>query len=173
MQNIKELNQTEEQIQEENERYRIKDDTNANWAFRQLKEINDDLETIKAQKKEYDQQNEEWFNRESNKLNQNKEFFESLIEEYRLTKPNGKINVPAGKTVVRHTKKFDRDDDELLSYLKQNNLTEAIEFKEKVKWAELKKQLNVYGDKAIDENGQVVPGITVSEVENVSYQPTK
>lgn len=64
----------------------------------------------------------------------------------------------------------------LLEYAKQNDLKDLITTTETVDTSKLKKQvgLQVIGDKAVDDDGQVVPGYEVTPAHvSVSFAPTK
>ncbi|KRK48169.1 hypothetical protein FC96_GL001905 [Secundilactobacillus kimchicus JCM 15530] len=157
----------------EGERFHINDDTAANWAFRKLAEINRELKDKQEQKHEFDRQTQEWFDRTTHDLNESHDYFESLLEEYRQTRPDGKINVPAGKAMVTKRKNWEHDDEQLQSFVATSH-PEFIESKLTLKWGDFKKTLTpVKGGKAIDQDGQIVPGIHVTEREDVKFTPTK
>ena len=42
-------------------------------------------------------------------------------------------------------------------------MNELIKTEEKTDWANLKKKINISGTNAIDENGEVIPGIEIKE----------
>lgn len=76
-------------------------------------------------------------------------------------KPKKTINLPYGKIALKKQQpEFQKDEEVLLSYAQ-----EAGFYKTKVTtdWAELKKNCTVSDGKLVDENGEVVPGVTVVE----------
>ena len=56
-----------------------------------------------------------------------------------------------------------RNDDELLSWLHENNGEKYIKIKESPDWAGLKKTLTVMGETVVDENGEIIPCIKATE----------
>ncbi|MDF1510530.1 host-nuclease inhibitor Gam family protein [Robertmurraya sp. DFI.2.37] len=76
-------------------------------------------------------------------------------------KPKKTISLPHGKiSLKKQQPEFVKNDEELFSYAKS---TGFIKVKESTDWVELKKKCSVYDGKLIDENGEVVPGVTVVE----------
>jgi len=70
--------------------------------------------------------------------------------------------LPSGTLRRKYPKsEFKRDDDALVKWLKERNMKDYIKVKETADWANLKKSINVIGNKAVDENGELVEGITV------------
>lgn len=156
-------------MNEEHEQYCIKNDADANWAFQMLAEITKKKEERLAQYKLFVDQNEEWKKREIGKLEDDMERMQYFIEEYRQTQPDGKINVPAGKTVVRHSKAIEYNDNELIKFV-EANYPDYINNKPSVIKGELKKKLTAANGNFVDENGQIVQGMTYTEQESVSYK---
>lgn len=156
------------------ERFSIKNDDEADWAFEKLAEYQHKADLLEEQKEEfakkYQQRIDKWYNPQNNSIQDQVAYFQSLIEEYRLTKPDGKVNVPSGKTSVRTTKKFIKDENKLLVYVESNH-PKFIENTSKVKWGDFKKTLKPVNGKVIDENGEIVEGITTQEETKVTYKP--
>lgn len=150
--------------------FEITDDKTANWAFKKLAEVQKQLKEKDDELAGYKKQNQEWYERVTRPLKKSEDIFEQLIEQYRQTKLDKKVDVPAGRTEVRHTKDFQKDIDKLVPYLK-TNFPEFI--KEEPKWGDFKKKLKVHGEIAIDPNGEEVPGIHVAVKESVLYKPNK
>ncbi|WP_017728556.1 host-nuclease inhibitor Gam family protein [Halalkalibacterium ligniniphilum] len=76
-------------------------------------------------------------------------------------KPKKTIKLPYGQIkLVKQQPEFRKDENELLNYAKANGF---IKVTESADWAEIKKRCSVLGDKLIDENGEVIPGVTVVE----------
>lgn len=148
----------------------IDDDQKANWAFHKLAEAHKELEDVKDKKRMFDRQNQEWFESESKSFVEAIDYFEQLLEQYRQTKPNGKVKVPAGYTQMRHTKEFERDVNKLIPFV-EKNFPDYV--KKDIKWGDFKKQLTDYDGVAIDPNGQKVPGIRIRDKVSISYKPNK
>lgn len=161
-------------MDEVKERFFLKNDDEADWAFEKLAEYKHQSEQLESRRDEfvakYQQKIDDWYNPQNTSVQDQINYFQSLIEEYRLTKPDGKVNVPSGKTSVRTTKKFIKDENKLLVYVESNH-PEFIENTSKVKWGEFKKTLKPVNGKAIDENGEIVEGITTQEETKVTYKP--
>ncbi|GAX06834.1 hypothetical protein IWT25_02181 [Secundilactobacillus pentosiphilus] len=157
---------------EQKERFVIDDDSKANWALRKMAEISAKLDKVNEQKKLLDQQNDQWYERKTKKLNDDWDDFATQLEGYRLKQPNQKIDLPAGKTITRHPKDYQYDNDELVKFVKANH-REFIQPIEKFEWGKFKKTIKVHGDKAFDANGELIPGMKVVEQEKTTYYPAK
>ena len=82
--------------------------------------------------------------------------------KHKVTATEENYRLPSGKLVMKKpSTDFDRDDESLLAWLKENGHPEFIKVKESVDWASLKKTLVVVGGSVTDEDGQIVPCITV------------
>lgn len=159
----------DESLTGEHKQFRIEDDATANWAFQKLSELDSEKEKQLEQYQIFVSQNEEWKKREVGKLDSDIERMQYLIEEYRLTKSDGKINVPAGKTILRHSKVVEYDEPNLIQFV-EANYPDYITTKSSVKKGELKKTLTATNGNFIDGNGQIVTGMTYTEQESVSFK---
>lgn len=82
-------------------------------------------------------------------------------------------SLPSGKFGFRKQPvKIEHLDDVLLAYAKEAN-PQFVKVKESLDWLGLKKSCIIDGDKMIDENGEVLPGITVTEQAPKFYVDTK
>ena len=89
-------------------------------------------------------------------------YFDTL--PHKKTKTQESYALPSGKLVRKHRDpEFTRDDDELLSWLHDNNGEKFIKVKETPDWAGLKKTLTVLGETVADENGEIIPCIKATE----------
>lgn len=161
-------------MDEVKERFSVKNDDEADWAFEKLAEYQRQADQLEKQREEfakkYQKRIDDWYNPQNTSIQDQINYFQGLIEEYRLTKQDGKVNVPSGKTSVRTTKKFIKDENVLLAYVESNH-PEFIENNPKIKWGEFKKTLKPVNGKAVDENGEFVEGITTQEETKVTYKP--
>lgn len=84
------------------------------------------------------------------------------------------VSLPSGKFGFRkQPPKIERPDDQiLLAYAKEAN-PQFVKVKESLDWLGLKKSCIIDGNKMIDENGEVLPGITVTEQGPKFYVDTK
>lgn len=161
-------------MEEAKERFSITTDEEADWAFEKLAFYQKKADELEVQRenfvKSYKKKIDDWYNPQNEKNQDEINFFQSLIEEYRLTKPDGKVTVPSGKTSVRTTKKFTKDETALLKYVESAH-PEFIENNPKVKWGDFKKTLTAINGQAVDENGEIVDGVTTQEETKVTYKP--
>lgn len=87
----------------------------------------------------------------------------------KATKTQKTYDLPSGKLVLKHQEpKYDTNDEELVPWLKKNKMPELVKVKESADWANLKKQLKVSpdGTAMVTEDGEVVPGVTVTQRED-------
>lgn len=156
-------------MSEEKEEFEITDDYAANWAFSKLAENKEDLDQIEKKKRGYLDQVDSWYSRQLNRIIGQREYMQDKLNEYRLTKPDGKIDTPSGKTIVKHPNKIQYDDDKLINFVRKNN----PEMLTKVNKSELKKHYQIVDGKAIDDNGQIIDGIKFEQTESVSFKLNK
>ena len=87
-----------------------------------------------------------------------------VYAEDRLAKSKKKsVSLPSGKFGFRkQPAKIEHDDVTLLVYAKASN-PEYVNVKESLDWAGLKKSCSVDGTRMVDANGEILPGVTVTE----------
>lgn len=74
--------------------------------------------------------------------------------------------LPSGKlTLKAQQPEYERDDETLVTWLKENGLSEMIKIKETANWSELKKTLRESpdGTTMMTTDGEIVPGIKVTQ----------
>lgn len=160
--------------EEERQGFQITGMDSLNWAFRKLAAIKaKEAEIINLAKAEKERI-EHWEATEKASLNNDIEFFEGLINQYHAQvlkeDPKAKtLSTPYGKSKSRASKAQPDKADEatILNYIEENGMTEYI--KPSLKWADFKKSLKIAGDKIVDENGQVVPGVAIKP-ESITYK---
>jgi hypothetical protein len=158
------------EIEENNEGWKIDSDSKAEWTGNKLRE-----ETAESQRiinvcntmiNEYKQKIE----KEKEKLKQKTSFFEHHLKLYfetvkkTETKAKTKKYYKLPSITLEENKKdpeYVRDDSKIITWLKENNMSDLIKTEEKAKWADLKKKINISGNNAVDENGEIIPGIEV------------
>jgi hypothetical protein len=74
-------------------------------------------------------------------------------ETYRL--PSGNLKLKYGKLQYRH------DDKALLKFLQDRDMTDYIKTTQAPKWGDIRKTLVPAGDKAVNQDGEIVEGVTV------------
>ena len=74
-------------------------------------------------------------------------------------------DLPSGKLVWKNVQpKYDRQDADVIKYLKESDIKAFIKVKEELDWANLKKELRFSdGEAFLKETGEKVPGIKVIE----------
>ncbi|MEA4884307.1 MAG: host-nuclease inhibitor Gam family protein [Clostridia bacterium] len=102
------------------------------------------------------------------KLQREEDFFTGKLAEFYLplheVEPRIKsFKTPAGTFAIRQQQpEFQRDDVALLGYLKVNDRTQYVEVTERPKWADLKKVVDVTGNRIVlRDTGEIVEGVTV------------
>lgn len=151
-------------VGEEN-RFRVSDDKSAEWCLTKIREARQEAEKWKEH---YRLQMEKVQKEAADTV----AFFEGLLSEYfdtvphKETKTQQSYSLPSGKLVRKQQQpQFTTDDAALVPWLKSNAMTELIKVKESADWAALKKLVTVTpdGESVMDENGEVVPGVVVTQ----------
>ncbi|USK56532.1 host-nuclease inhibitor Gam family protein [Cytobacillus solani] len=166
-----------EEIQSQDRPFEITDLNSLNWAFRKLTALKSKEKDIKQLANIERDRIAEWERGELSTISSSLEFFENMIAIYHAKQleedPKAKtISTPYGKSKTRKSKEAPEkeNEDAILQHVIENNMDDYI--KNSVKWADLKKSLKIVeisGEKAvIDENGQIVPGVSVKP-ESISY----
>jgi hypothetical protein len=154
----------------EKETFKIDDNKKAEWAIKKIKEETIDAENYikicESVINEYKIKIEE----RKKKLKNETEYFKNMLHEYFKTvkkkelKTKHTYELPAGALELNFKEPdYKRDEKKLIPWLKENNLKEFVKVEEKTDWAGLKKKIKVSGTNAIDENGEVIPGIEIKE----------
>lgn len=162
---------------EAQERFRITNDSQANWALRKIadarKKLARDQETAKAEIERIQQ----WLKMSESEAARTEERMTALLHEYYApqfqTDPKTKTyRLPSGKVQWRAQQpQFNRDDASLLAFLKSREMTDFIETKETPKWGELKKRVQVVGEHVVVKDGKMA-GEIIDGVEVVHRPPT-
>lgn len=150
--------------------FSITDINSLNWAFRKAAALKAKAKEVKQLADAERERIAEWEKSELSSINNSLEFFQNLVTEYHAKQlaedPKAKtISTPYGKSKSRKSSEQleKANEEDILLYVIENELEQFI--KNSVKWAELKKSLKIVdlnGEKfAVDENGQLVPGITI------------
>lgn len=166
-----------EEIQSQETPFEITDLNSLNWAFRKLTALKSKEKEIKQLANIERDRIAEWEGGELFTISNSLEFFENMIAVYHAKQleadPKAKtISTPYGKSKTRRSSEAPekQDEEKILQYVIENEMDEFI--KNSVKWADLKKTLKIVeisGEKVVvDENGQLVPGVTVKP-ESISY----
>lgn len=152
---------------ETEEEFRVENDQTAEWCLQKIREAQTDMEKWLAF---YEQRKETVKADTANRI----AFFEHHLREYfdtvphKVTKTQESYALPSGKIVVKQQEpEYERDDESVLAWLKENGGEKFVKVKESLDWAGLKKTLTVCGETVADENGEIIPGIKAVEREPV------
>ena len=161
----------------ENQRFRIQDDNQADWALRKIARARQDMKEAEETAAMEIEKINRWLDGQRDESLRTERFFTALLQEYYeprfMTNPDKKTyKLPSGK-VQRRTQQplFDRDNEALLAWLKQREMTDYIEVKESPKWGELKQQVQVVGEHVVIKDGPL-KGEIIDGVEVVHRPPT-
>lgn len=112
-----------------------------------------------------------WQEQEKEKYAKKQAFYENRLECYMRQdveeqmkkghKPKKVMKLPYGTVkLIKQQPEYNRNEEELKEYAKAQGF---IKVSESVDWSSIKNKCQVVGDKLIDPNGQIVPGVTVIE----------
>lgn len=126
-------------------------------------EIMDARAFYEAKKRQLDQ----WLENTIAPYNRDCEHFEALLagyaEEALTDKKKQTISLPGGKFGFRKVPaKIDRDETALLEFA-ETSAPEYVKIKKSVDWAALKKTCKADGGHMVTADGEIVPGVTVTE----------
>jgi len=162
------LDATEKQIASDKG---IHDDAYADWTIAKIKTLQAELERKKIFVENKKAMLDEWYEKEKKAIDNDIAFYTSRLQEYfdsldpsLLTKAKTQLSysLPSGKLIKKFEKpEFKRDDEALLPWI-EKNAPDYVKIKKDVDWAELKKKLTIYGNKAIlADTGEVVEGVII------------
>ena len=143
----------------------VDSDRKADWCLRQIKEKQDELERWIEHYKMLTQQI-------TDKINDDIAYFSAQLERFlahqidanfaKATKTQVTYTLPTGKLILKHQEPEYKPDDEILVPWLEKNNPEYVKVKKTADWAGLKKTLTLNGDALITDDGEIVPGITVT-----------
>lgn len=150
------------------ESFRIDNDEKAEWALAKIREEQAEAQRIMNVCRSMIMHYESEFKKAEDDLEKKTAYLKGQLEQYfgmvntKRTKTQEVYKLPSGTLKRKYPgPQFKRDDEKLISWLKARQMNEYIKVKESPDWANLKKVAQVAGDKIVDENGEVVEGVTV------------
>lgn len=157
---------------EEVQGFKITNIDEANWAFRKIRALKEEVKETNLLADKEIERIENWREKEIKTSIDNIEYFEGILTEYymklRSENPKAKLNTPYGKVTSRKSKKWNyQNEEEILKYLKENEYSDLIKVKEDINKAELKK---MFKDGVNKETGEVLPGLEIKEEESISVK---
>jgi phage host-nuclease inhibitor protein Gam len=150
------------------EQFKVTNIDQANWCLRKISALKKKQKENEELAKAEIERIQKWLDKENKQLDDSLKFFEGLLEEYAIVQRQKdskfKLSTPYGKVGFRKQQpKWNYDDEKLLNFLKQADKTEFVRIKEEVNKSELKKKLKIAGNLVVDENGEIIEGITIEE----------
>ncbi|KEI18284.1 host-nuclease inhibitor Gam family protein [Clostridium haemolyticum] len=166
---IQEMNHV---MQEEVTGFKVDSLESANWCFRKIRALKEQIAENKALADAEKFRIDEWEKKENESAKNSIEYFEVLLQNYYVEQKQQdkkfKLSTPYGKVSARKSTKWNyRDEVETLNYLNSNGYNNLIKIKQELNKAELKK---AFKDGVNAETGEILPGVDVEEVETVSIK---
>lgn len=147
----------------ENPMFRVEDDQTAEWCMEQIKHAKEEKERWKAF---YDER----YKAVCDTCDLTISNMEAMLQTYfdtvphKVTKTQENYALPSGKLVIKKQEpEYERNDEEVIQWLKANGGEMFVKTKETLDWSGLKGTLNVMGETVADANGQVIPCIKATE----------
>jgi phage host-nuclease inhibitor protein Gam len=155
------------ELQDVREQFVVDSKEKAVWALRKLAEIHREMAENQAIADKEIERIKAWLEEVNGGLQKDAEYFEGLLQAYhrKVLEENPKaksIKLPYGTLKARKQEPdYIRDEEKLLIWTKANR-PDAVKVKESVDWSSLKRTIvSTENGVAVDENGQVIDGITV------------
>ena len=156
----------ETNIEEQEEELVVRSDIEAGWQLKRRKELIADRDNLIA-----------FYQARIDAVKKDSEVKLSIIDralflffqtvEHHRTATQESYTHPEGKLVwKKQAPEFKRDDKTVIEWLKkQEDGGRFIKISESLNWDGLKKETAVFNGNVVDENGEIIPGITVNERE--------
>ena len=153
------------ELYREAEGFVIDSDAKAQWALEKIREARADRDTWV-----------EWYKAQIQKITEQTDFdtmnLEHMLAEYFATVPHKKTktqesySLRGGKLILKtQNPEYNLDDKTVIDWLKANKKAEYIKTKEELDWAALKAATGVFEGHIVTEDGEIIPGITVTDRE--------
>lgn len=159
--------------QEEETGFKIDSPNLADWAFKKIKKLNQEIQDKKDFAQREKDKIDAWLKKETTPDHDSINFFENHLIQYykqlRAENPKAKLTTPNGKVTSRKSQpKWEFKDDAVIEYLK-NSAPDHLETKYSYNKTALKKELEIVNEtkssKVFDKNGELIEGITVTPQE--------
>lgn len=152
---------------ESREHWKPENDDQANWCLEKISEAKMEIMDARAFYDAKKRQLDQWLENTIAPYNRDCEHFEALLAGYAEEALAGKkkrtISLPGGKFGFRKVPaKIDRDETALLEFA-ETSAPEFIKVKKSVDWAGLKKSCKTDGGHMVTLDGEIVPGVIVTE----------
>lgn len=142
--------------------FTVTDDATAEWCLKKIREAQADVEKW-----------ETFYAAQLAKVKEGAEgsiaYFTAKLEEYfvtvphKATKTQESYSLPGGKLIRKKQQPdFTTDNAALVPWLEQNFMSQLVKVQKKADWAGLKKVVTVSGENVVTDDGEIVPGVTVT-----------
>lgn len=155
---------------EQRERFKIENDTMATWAMRKLATIQSKQRENVAIGDAEVQRINEWVESVNKPLERDASFFENILADYgrrqRIENDRKSISLPHGEIKTRAgSDKWLINPALTLEWLRANGHDNLIKVKEEPSLTAMKEAFITDGERALTQDGEVVPGIAVQHSE--------
>ena len=156
-----------EELEEEEEirdQFDIDTDQKAEWALNKIREAKADRDRwVEFYKGQIEKVKDQCDNRIANLEFMLRKYFMTGDLMLKETKTQKSYQLPSGKLVLKKQgPEFDHDDAKLVPWLEEN-APSMVKVEKSSKWGDFKKMVTIFNGNVIDMNGEVVPGVTVTE----------
>ena len=148
--------------------FSIDSDDKAEWAIRRISEIRAESERLIAVSEHYIEFYRNKITDAQARCTERCDGLIAMLRSYfdsvphKVTRTQQTYALPSGKLTLKiQQPKIERDDAALTDWLRENR-PEFIEVKETPRWGDFKKTVRLTGTDYVTEDGEIVPGITVT-----------
>jgi len=149
--------------------YRIESDLDAEKMVKLISELKEQnvklIEVCKQQIAEYQSKIDFYEEETANMVNPIQEQLFNWMQNQEVKETKTQYSYKLPSATLKYTKAkadYSKDDAKLLEWVKGNR-EDLVKVKESVDWATLKKELNIFEDKAVTIDGEIVEGIKIVE----------
>jgi len=161
-------------LENESTEFVVDNDMKAEWVLKKIREAKNDCQRFTD---EYQRQMD-FYKAQIETLNQQTkdeiERLESMLAPYfrereqagftKASKTQVKYDLPSGKLLMKKQEPdYSRDDKKVIEWLEKTDQGKFVKVEKKLDWAGLKRQVIVNGQNVVTKDGEIVPGVTVTE----------
>lgn len=158
------------------ERFTVDNDIKAEWCLNKIRHIRSEQKREKDELTRQMQFYKDQMDMIDKQAEDDVSFFESMLMPYfserkesgfaKETKTQTSYKLPSGKLILKHqSPDYERNNAELLPWLKKNR-PDLVKVEESPNWSELKKTIKVVGESVSTKDGEIIPGVKVTERED-------
>lgn len=155
-----------------NEVWKVDTLSAADWALNKIRIARQEMAEIKALADMRKADIDRWAEEQTKALQSDVDFFTEKLKPFIAERLYGKktktLKLVNGSCSFKKSQpKFQKDENEILAYVKANDEMQYVKTKESLDWVEFKKTLHFATDgKMITADGEVVPGVTYTVEED-------